>query len=82
MYQVCLKKTREKILMNRRTKIMTLLSSSLLLLLLSFLSSGTNRFHNAVTEVLAEDPQSDLTYMIADYMSYSTRINRSCVVLG
>eukprot|EP00904_Undaria_pinnatifida_P013833 jgi/Undpi1/9580/HiC_scaffold_27.g12036.m1 len=35
------------------------------------------KFHEAVTGLLAQDPQSDLTYMIADYISYSTRIRRS-----
>lgn len=46
------------------------------------LFGALGRFQDAVTGLLAQDPQSDLTYMIADYMSYSTRINRSCVVLG
>lgn len=54
----------------------------LLLFLFFFFVRGTNRFKDAVTALLAQDPQSDLTYMIADYMSYSARINRSCVVLG
>lgn len=39
-----------------------------------------HRFKEAVAGVLAEDGQADLTYMVADYLAYSSRVQRSCVI--
>lgn len=42
-----------------------------------FVGRGFHRFKEAVAGVLAKDGEADLTFMVADYLSYSTRVRRT-----